>query len=122
MILFYDSVGLVSLEMPLSSDPVLGEWKITANDGHKDTTEPFKVDKYGKLGFYSQLVKPTAAFYILHKKKMLSLKCAGGPVVSTPRLWITRSRVRIPLEVNSAHDCMALHCKEPFHYHPFFVS
>ena len=48
MILFlHIFVGFISLEMPLSSDPILGDWKIVANDGFEDVEETFKVDKYG---------------------------------------------------------------------------
>ena len=40
--------------MPLSSDPVLGDWKVVANDGYADVEQSFKVDKYGiKIRDYS---------------------------------------------------------------------
>lgn len=43
--------GLVHVEMPLSSDPVLGPWKIRVKLADSEQTETFKVDKYGKLSF-----------------------------------------------------------------------
>ena len=57
--LFWYFVGLVSLEMELSTDPVLGEWKIKANDGFKEVEEPFKVDKYGKYIYMYLLFSST---------------------------------------------------------------
>ncbi|XP_060595045.1 alpha-2-macroglobulin-like [Ruditapes philippinarum] len=38
--------GLVSLEMPLSSDPVLGSWMIKVLYGSKEIRQSFKVDEY----------------------------------------------------------------------------
>ena len=45
--------------MELSTDPVLGEWKIKANDGFKEVEEPFKVDKYGKYNYMYLLLSST---------------------------------------------------------------
>ena len=41
-------IGLVSLEMPLSQEPVLGVWMVKADIGGHIETQDFKVDEYGK--------------------------------------------------------------------------
>jgi uncharacterized protein YfaS (alpha-2-macroglobulin family) len=49
--LYVKYTGLVSLEMPLSSDPVLGSWMIKVLYGSKEIKQSFKVDEYGKNAF-----------------------------------------------------------------------
>ena len=40
--------GLLDLEMEMTPDPPLGEWKIKVDTGKKTVTQTFKVDEYGK--------------------------------------------------------------------------
>ncbi|XP_052279729.1 ovostatin-like isoform X1 [Dreissena polymorpha] len=51
--------GLVSLEMPLSSDPVLGEWTITVEMGLRTETQTFKVDEYVLPKFEVTITPPS---------------------------------------------------------------
>ncbi len=41
--------GLIDLEMPMTAEPILGEWKIVALQNFKKTETTFKVDEYGKM-------------------------------------------------------------------------
>ena len=41
--------GLIDLNMPMTPDPVLGDWKIVAIQNGKKTEQTFKVDEYGKI-------------------------------------------------------------------------
>ena len=41
--------GLIDLNMPMTPEPQLGEWKIVAIQNEKKTEQTFKVDEYGKI-------------------------------------------------------------------------
>ena len=45
--------GLADLELPMTSDPALGEWKIKAVHQGKTIEQKFTVDEYGELFLYA---------------------------------------------------------------------
>ena len=59
--------GLVSLEMSLSADPLLGDWKIKVDIGETNPIiQYFKVDEYGKLSFFNPFSAGTDIM-LMHK-------------------------------------------------------
>ncbi|XP_078348546.1 C3 and PZP-like alpha-2-macroglobulin domain-containing protein 8 isoform X2 [Oculina patagonica] len=76
------AVGIVSLKFPLSSQPVLGDWKIEATFKGEKKTLVFKVDKYVLPKFEVTIEPP--AFVSMKSKVITATICAhytyGQPV------------------------------------------
>ena len=49
-------VGMISLELPLSEEPVLGKWKIFADIEKEKKTQEFEVKEYGVYIFSLRFV------------------------------------------------------------------
>ena len=60
--------GLIDLEMEMTFDPPLGEWKIKVDTGKLTKTQIFKVEEYGRCDFQTFKAK---------KKKEVMLPSSG---------------------------------------------
>ncbi|XP_020628885.1 C3 and PZP-like alpha-2-macroglobulin domain-containing protein 8 isoform X2 [Orbicella faveolata] len=111
--------GIVSLNFALSSQPVLGDWKVEVVYQGEKETRVFKVDKY-VLPKFEVTVEPPA-FVSLHSKEITATICArytyGQPVKGTlsvlfhlkmPKYWKQyESQTTRTGEINGCRDVTA---------------
>ncbi|XP_072038714.1 uncharacterized protein [Amphiura filiformis] len=59
--------GLIDLQMPMTPEPVLGEWKIVATQNGRKTEQTFKVDEYVLPKF--EVVVTTPSFVLIDEEE-----------------------------------------------------
>ena len=83
------------------------EWKQT-------TVTEITENRFGNFRFWGENMLDRFGFFSFSSPVLLYMKCSAGLVVSAPDFGSQNPEFKSHWKRNSALDCLALHCIEPF--------